>query len=41
MKERDMQQFIDILMAIIAFGMVTFVMAFCARFGWEVGSKLI
>ena len=36
-----MQQFIDILMAIIAFGTATFVIAFCARFGWEFGSKLI
>jgi hypothetical protein len=41
MKGREMQQLIDIIMAIFALGSLATALAFCARVGWALGSKVI
>lgn len=41
MKGREMQQFIDIIIATLALGALATTLAFCARVGWELGSKVI
>ena len=41
MKGREMQQFIDIIIATLALGSLATALAFCARVGWALGSKVL
>jgi hypothetical protein len=39
-KGKIMQQVIDVAMAVLAIGVLSAAVAFCARVGWEFGGRL-
>lgn len=40
MKGKVMQQMFDMAMAVIAIGVLSAAVAFCARVGWEFGGRI-